>query len=310
MLNKSFIPRIFSGKILKIVLSMSVAYILLGVYSSSKILASNTDVNKSVQYIDIVLVGLLIGLFWHQVLSAAKSCLSYSRVIGGSKESSAFLAISNGMWFLFVSVVLTSFLNLFRVPPTDSALYGVMTTIIYYGAGLFSLVYFTFLGKAGLTFTNYVDKRSQYKYLLVAAYALVSLAALFIWNSSSSVNSTGNVNHVLNYVPSSIVLFSLFIPLIIAWCLGLSGVLGAVLYQKHVSGTVYKKSMIKLTVGVVALVVVSIARHFSDHLSGSVSYLNLPADFPRIVILLTIALFAAYSVNSGVAKLLKIERAK
>jgi hypothetical protein len=306
MLTKSLLPSFVGQHHKKIVIYTTVSYLCFSLMTST-LVSSNLGIQDPfLQYLSTVIASVFLGVTWWLILSLSNKISSYSESIKGSKESTAFAMLSSGLWILFVSIVITSILNLVRVEPGYSPLFKSATIAIYYTAGLLSFVYLSFIGRAGYELAKMVNKKQIYFSFLVFTGAIVGWFALIFWSKVSSLGSYGP-EHILAYLDSNLVFYSLFIFTATGWALALASVIGVALYQIYVKGNIYGNSMLWVSAGISSLILVSTSRHFSDYLSGSFSYLSLPNDLFRVTALLSIVILACLATNKGMDKLIKIE---
>ena len=287
---------------------VSIIYATASVFSASQLIKNGYSTDLFHQYFDILVIAGLFGVVWSNLSEIAQMGHEYAKKIRSSREAPAFGFMSNALLVLMTSLVLTAFLNVFRVPPANF-LYQLLTIVIYYTSGLLAVVYFYFIGKAGKTLANYVKKSKQHRQAIVVIGIILGATCLFAWVVvTKSGVALQNDNHVLSYLPSPFVFVTLYIPLIAGWVYGLSGAYGFYLYQRYTFGSIYRHSMLGITFGIILLVLVSSTRHISDFAIGSASQVSLPEEFPRVLVLFTILISAVMSIRYGVAELVKIEK--
>lgn len=194
-----------------------------------------------------------------------------------------------------------------RVNPNDNT-YGLITVALYYISGFLSLVIFYEVGKAGYVLAKAVNKiKKQNRFTFALAIIMLAFGVL-AWRAIEKPSSElYGPTHILRYVPDPVVLLTLFVPLLLVWVYTLAGAYGIFLFQKNVKGIVYKKILIRLTVGTVLFVLISMSRHLGDYLAGNTSQVTITANYYRAFLLLILAIIALYNMLLGIRGLLKIE---
>ena len=287
-----------------------VIYLLLSWFTTIKMTNEGFLVQPLSQLIYIDFVAIAFLAVWYLLTKLYVLSQGYAKKIKGSREQPAFLALSRGSLGLYVSLLLTAFLNSARIPSVNETVYKNLTIAVYYSAGLIALYFFYQFGRAGQIFAKYVNKSQAYYAGSFIFGLLLSIICYYAWKRITGVYADNiyNSNQILNYLSAKVVLYTLFLPLLVMWSYGLAGAFGIYLYLRHSGGIIYKRAFEWLSGGAVTLVIVSIFRHISDYVSGSPSQLNLIQDFPRIVVLFSLVIFASFAMFYGVSKLDTFER--
>lgn len=279
-------------------------------YATSIYFVRETELSLALKrYLSITFIAICFYVVWRLLSSVHKAAYTYANVIRGSKEQPALLALAQGTLGLFISLTITAFINIVRIPAVGESTYKYLTIALFYGSGFMAMYYFYFIGKAGYILTKYVKRQNNYKFVFLLFLGVISVVCALIWQKiTNQAPDVLAVNQILNYLPAHIVLYTLLIPLIFSWAFGLSGAYGFYAFLRHNKGIIYKHAFVSVCVGVVSLVVMSVSRHMTDYLSGTASQATLHDDFLRIIALFGLAIFSILCIHSGLLRLLRIEK--
>jgi hypothetical protein len=290
------------------ILYLAAAYLVGAWINTNKVATDIGELNSIWQYLFITIVVVFFTVIWLILGDIARASYDYANKIKGSREHAAFSAISKSIILLLVSLILTAFMSVLKVPPVND-LYKILTVSIYYTSALLAVAFFYYIGKAGNVFAKYLDKQKSFMMAsLIIAVSFGSLCLLMWLLITRGGSQTSNPDNLLTYVPENIFLFSIYIPLVIAWAYGLIGAFGIYLYQRYTSGVIYKQSLIWLTAGLILLVVASTARNVTNFIVGLTGQQYLIADFSKIVVIFILGVSALLVIRHGFRLLMKIEK--
>jgi hypothetical protein len=297
------------AKLKKLSLTLFFIY-LVSSYSTSLYFVRDTAFTATLaRYALITIVALAFYTVWYLLASIYSDAFAYAKTIKGSKEQPAFVALAQGTLGLFISLALTAFINIIRIPPVGNTIYQFLTIALYFGSGIMTMYYFFYIGKAGYILAKYVKRQSAYRNIYFISLAVIGFFCALVWHriTSQSFGALG-IDHIFKYISTDVLFYTLLVPLIFIWSFGLAGAYGFYAFLHYSRGVIYKHAFVSITAGVVALVVMSVSRHMADYFSGSASQSTLSHDFLRILALFTLAILSMLFISRGLRNLMKIEK--
>ncbi len=237
----------------------------------------------------------------------------YAEHIHGTRDGDAFSYIANGLGVLALSLPVTSIVssifNYFGDKNPD--LIPSFTIISNYFAIGFAFVAFMIIYRGAKSLSRVVSARKAKFPRYIRYYVfLAALSLLYIY-----LTFTNPIRHQPNkenqeaiyYLPDWLILFTVVIPYIIIWLIGLRAFLYIKYYQRRVKGELYKKSLKQLSFGLGGVVVISIVLQYLTAFTSVFDALSLQPLLATIYLLLVVYAVGFILIALGAKKLKKIE---
>jgi hypothetical protein len=173
-----------------------------------------------------------------------------------------------------------------------------------------SLWAFTWIFKGALGLAKIPGKKFSEVGSPLFIIPFAALSAVYVYfaliSSVKSLAATATT-HGTYYLPDWLIVSTVLVPLVFVWYLGLRSASFIAFYQKTVSGTIYRRALNLLSLGVVAVVLSSIIEQVLTLLSSSLSSLSTTGILVLIYALIALIGIGFLFIAQGANKLRKIE---
>jgi hypothetical protein len=231
-----------------------VAYALLSFYSPANI-ESTYHISTLERVLLQTSVALPILLIWLIAIRGAMTFKRYANLLVKDVEAPAMNWIANGLLWLVVYIILLAMVGVLPAYYAHSSQLGTVIETKNHLPLLAALTGFVwlFLGSRRLhQVTSFSVQTPRTRWLLIG---LSGAAALFAVTFLSTYDA---VTHLPSQIPTytfspTVLLFTLVLPYIAAWLLGLLASLNIHYYAQKVSGTLYRQALRDLVHGIIGV---------------------------------------------------------
>lgn len=249
-----------------------------------------------------------IAVIWIMAFYGAAHFKRYSELISGSPEAPAIRLIANGLVitlaYLVLNAVLGAALPYLIGSPAHHALLIVRDYVA--AATAISALILLYLGSDRLHRIAQFATWTPSTILLLVGYLIFS--GLFVWGFLTfTPYRAADAQSAAAVVPPTILLFSLILPYLLSWFLGLLSGVNIIRYAKYVKGSIYKKALHDLVLGIWSVVFLVMVLQALSFASRNLAHLGLGAVLILIYVLLVLYGLGFLFVRSGAKKLARLE---
>lgn len=238
-------------------LTLLYAALSLGLPSDPKVLEKYQLTQTHAHLVNLTLV-VPLTLVWLSALYGFLRFKHYTAAILESNEGRPFSQLSSGLMILAYSLPLLAIVSLlssfYAYHHPDSL--RTVTVFKNYANLSFPIAAFVLISKGakGLIKTHKVKAFRQKRN--AGLLATITMSSTYIWLiTTRPITPTGDTAY---FLPNWLVIFTLAIPYLFIWILGINAALDLYWYKAMVRGTVYKSAIGSLARGIAAIVVVSV----------------------------------------------------
>lgn len=260
-----------------------------------------------IRLLNLTIVGPLV-LIYLAALYGFAHFRNYAASIRQSKEGPALSLISKGLMVLGFSLPVNSIVGSltsytrFQHPDllSEITVFRSYLALILAGTGMY------LIAKGANSLHGTINKPFKvHPYL--AFLGAITLSSLYTWLITSQGQESGP--HQAYYTPNWITVFTIAIPYIFIWCIGVRAALQLSRYKDSVRGVLYKRAFSHLSKGLVAIVIISILIQIVTTLSEHLNRLSLTPLLIVVYILIFMYALGFGLVARGAKKLKQIEEA-
>ncbi len=237
----------------------------------------------------------------------------YTRLLKGSTEEDAFRKITRGLWMLLLVIVVPSLVTaIANFYPADMAVQkGAVILRNYLSIG-FYLVGFWYLWKASKSLLKTVNVLPHVTspYQNWAVIAIATLAVIYTWavlNNPFRTVSSDPLVKATYYLPDILIVFTILIPYVLVWILGIITVINVLTYAKFVSGVIYRQTFSYVARGLTFTIGLLIGLQFLSQANAALSRAALSVILIIIYILLLAIAIGYVLIARGARRLAVIE---
>jgi len=254
---------------------------------------------------------VLFGIIWYIALRGATAFKNYASMVRDAKEAPGLHLIANGLLWVVAYLVMIALAGAIGGAMATSSISDEVSVLRDHVTVLVVLIAFIYLylGSQRLAEIAQFDTWDRKTMLIIAVYMLFSIAFVIAF-SHASVPAPGSTRNSLSVLPRSILLFSLILPYLIGWFLGLLACINITRYAHRVKGILYRRALVSLVRGIITVIALGIVFQL---LTFAVRYLTT-LSLNSIIVLLY-ALIVLYGlgfvfIRSGAKMLARIEVAR
>lgn len=241
----------------------------------------------------------LAGFYGYAKLKA------YSQGLKRAADGRQMDILARGLLFLVLWPALSSILASTFNPMSQKYMAdkATFTIINEYFNLLWPLVGFYFLESGARGLSELAKSRPTHRATHFLALALIGFGVFYSYLATYAFKLSPQAYAV----PYWAVLATLVVPYVYMWFLGLLAAYQISLYQRNVSGVVYRKSWRLLSLGIAAIVIMQIVVQYANAIITKLTNLPLSRYLATIYLVLVLLAVGYLLVAQGAKKLQKIE---
>ncbi len=201
---------------------------------------------------------LPIVLIWWIAAYGAERFKLYTNHIKQHKDGRAFDKISTGLVILVASIILNGLFSVLRGWADKDGWLAAYTNLANHVAVIGPLIAYSFMYAGSADLKKQVrKKRPNSKDLLVVALLMLAIAAIYLkfLLSYKYLSTTPDpARYSSYYMSSTLVALTIALPYILGWFLGIKAAFNIIEYRRAVKGVVYKSMLLKLVIGILAVI--------------------------------------------------------
>ncbi len=249
-------------------------------------------------------------LAWLAAFIGYARLYEYSKSVAATSEGSSFQQLAKGCawlaWSLPAPIILSFLLNAYaNSHPHFRPTATIISNYLYLIIPLIALSLIGIASRALTTSASLTFSVARARGIIIGFVVAGLLYCYFTFQQFDLTSFTSTNNPY--YLPLSLMVVSVIIPYLYAWFIGLLAAFEIATFSKNVKGLLYRQALRMLVLGLVAVVVSSIALQYINTISPRDGYLvlDLKLVFVTVFRLLTGLGFVLIAV--GANRLKKIE---
>jgi hypothetical protein len=252
-----------------------------------------------------------IHVIWVTAVKGAIAFKNYALLIAGGKEARAIDLIADGLLWTIGYLVVNSIASAAAPYFHELDVYNAIVIVRDHLAPICSLIAFTLIYRGSHLLKNVAkfDTWTSRTSWAMVAYGLFAIYFVFQFASSTALSSTAVGHNSASILPHNLLLFTMIVPQLAAWYMGIAAAINIGKYAQHVKGLLYRSALQKLVQGLLVVMAFSIAIQFVTFASRYTSTMSL--GMLLLIVYTLMILYAAgfWLVGEGAGKLTKLERA-
>ncbi len=233
---------------------------------------------------------------WGLAIYASWKLREYSQSIKDYKDGKAFMYVAYGLQLLAVYLPLRSLMKislnyLAHLHPSLSTASYVIITLINV---LVPLAVYLLISVGGYALSNLVRGKipNRHMYYLIAVFCIISAVYCYAVFSPQTRLTPADwlitIDYKINY---PLRIFTIAVPNLFMWAIGLIATYHIYLYQKRVKGVFYRDSLRPLSLGLALEILASIVGQFVTAIAANIRH--FPTDIMLAIVIAILSLTAA-----------------
>lgn len=286
--------------------SFALLYILLAVALPPNNATIQTyNLSNAEYHVLMVMMALPMIAVWFAAFYGYIKLAAYARRIRGHREGKAFAHLSLGVKWLAWGLPACSILNalLGGMAHINHDAIAAAVIISHYAFLLVALFAFSAIASGARELAELNPKLPNKVTLRLMLLGTVTLAACYTYLTKHAVTSTNNPYHL----PVWLILFTIIIPYLYAWIMGLAAAFEIWAYRRSVSGLLYQRALSMLASGTILVIIAAIVYQYVTSSSGYLRRIHLNGSLLIFFVVLLAYAIGFVLVARGAEKLRRIE---
>jgi hypothetical protein len=260
----------------------------------------------------IATVAVPLVIIWFTAYYGFRKLSNYSDTIKANKDGKFVSQISRGLTVLVFQLPITSSVSsvLSLIAEHHPRFDPTSTILQHYIKIVLPLIAFLFISYGSRGLSEIVKRRPTQRATYILALIFIIIGAAFTYFAFHGVPATALVNSTNQaefFLPTWLIFFTIVIPNIFTWYIGLLAAYEIYLFRSKITGIIYRHGWEYLAGGLAEIIAVSIFYEYLTLLSSHLTRLKVNALL-LIVYAALILLAVGYAlVAVGARKLQKIE---
>lgn len=247
-------------------------------------------------------------LIWLIAIRGANAFKAYSQLLKGSPESAAIRLIADGLVCTLIYLVSTALAGAMMPFLVDTTWYDLGADIHNHLPAWVALVAFTLLYQGSRALSRIAPFRTwtPATVVLLIGYGLFTIIIVQAFLSISPAEATAAVYAL----PRRVLVFTMLLPYLLGWFLGLLAALNISRYAHLVKGTLYRQALRYLVLGILSVIVFAVVTQVLALASRFVVGFDLVRLLFTVYVLLALYGLGFWFVRLGAHRLARIEVVK
>lgn len=249
-------------------------------------------------------------LLWFAAFIGYGTLRQYAHALRHTDEGADFLRLSQGctwlVWSLPISAILAIVFN--ALANTHPHLHPTAIILQNYASLIFPLIGFTIICLSSHRLLARLKLELRLRNIrlmtvLFIGFGLIYCYLTFQHLDLSSLSSSSNPY----YLPLWLLIITIILPFLYTWFIGLIGAAQIALFSRNAVGLLYRRALIYLAIGLVAVIVSSIALQYVNAVIPRVGHLRLDYRLILSIVFRIIGALGFILITIGAHRLKKIE---
>jgi len=287
--------------------ALALLYVILGLAlppNTPTVTAYNLSITE--YHILVLLISVPLIAVWYAAFYGYARLQEYVTIVGTAPDGRPLNKIASGLKVLAWGLPLSSIISSLGggIVHSHANLAAVSFIIIHYLSLLISLIAFAYIstGSRGL-----MDLTKTYPTLSAVRWLLVVLTIIGVIFSYFTINAAHLPSPNPYFMPIGWVLFTLLVPYLFAWFMGLLAAYEIYLYSRRAKGLLYRRALAYLALGILITIIISIVFQYIASDTMHLRKITFSWLFLGIYVLFVVYAAGFVLISAGVKKLRKIE---
>ena len=250
-------------------------------------------------------------IIWMLAVRGAIAFKNYASLITGGQEHKGVNLMADGLLWLVAYLIVSALLSALDPFVTSHAIANSFIVIRDHIPPLFGLVGFLLL-YYGSNQLKSVAKFQTWTWtwdtmLIMALFAIFAIGFVLDFSSTAVMPATGAMVTSTSIVPLKVLLFTLVLPYLIAWFVGILAAINIYRYSQNVSGILYRRALRSLVWGIVTVVLFASAVQLTNFADRFLSSLSLGALLAIVYIFIIFYALGFVFIWMGAKQLKRLE---
>ncbi len=253
----------------------------------------------------------IIGI-WFVALWGSLRFKRYAASIAMSKDGQALMTVANGLLLLVGGLSISAVATSYRSLLNGTAWFSSAVIVANYLNVILVLLAFAVIYRGTRKLGALVDFRGMRSGRLAAAAALLVMGGIYAWLLAMNPyrQASPDITKITPYYISDwLILVTLVVPYLVIWYLGIMSVVFSLIYQKYTPGIVYRQSLWRLSLGLLAVVLSSVIIQLIGAVGPSLAHLGIASILIILYMLILVYAVGHLLVANGARKLSQLEEA-
>lgn len=250
-------------------------------------------------------------LIWLTAVYGVEKLHSYAKLIKGSRDGRAFAILSLGLTFLVGSIFINSLVGLVRPWALKDEWLAAYTIFSNYLSMLLPLFAYAIMyaGSSQLLQTIKTKAPKRNWVVIILLVLIIGAGYLISLHNYDYLTSTPDPTKYSSFYMSDImIILTLGIPYMVGWALAIKAMFNLNQYRKSVKGAIYRRSLLRLEIGTLIVILFYVAVQMLVAFSTYFSHVGLGSILAFLYILIILYGAGFLIMASGARRLSKIER--
>jgi hypothetical protein len=259
-------------------------------------------------------LALPIVFIWAAAVIGAERFKSYAQKIRKYPDGRAFNTIATGLIILVAGILFSGVSAVLRPWALKDGWIAQFTILYNFVSAILPVIAYAYMyaGSRNLLRLTKTGKRYIAGWLpTLAIIAVIGAVYISVIHGYDYRNNTPDPNKFSSfYLPDGMILFTLVIPYLVGWALGIKAALNIWSYMKDVKGVIYKKALRRVVIGILLVIVFAVIIQLLVALSTYFAKAGLAAILLIIYLIILFYALGFLVLASGTKKLNAIEKVK
>lgn len=287
-----------------IVVTIWLVYAVLSIFGPR---INNFHLSDATFYLVQLSIILPLLAIWLTATYGAVSFKNYARLISDSPDGKALDLVTNGFILLVASFILQTLLGVFPRYAVGTAWLYPLVFMRNHIPLLLSITSAIYVCIGSYRLASIVKGKAYRRelYAVLGAYVLVAgwLGQFFFTHISHNLNH-GIPNFAL---PGQLPFYTIAVPYLLVWLLGIISVLNISTYIRNVRGAIYRAALRYLAAGLMSVITFAMALQMLTFANSAILQLNFGLILTLVYLILAFYAGGFSLVAAGARKLVRIE---
>lgn len=257
-------------------------------------------------------VALPIVVISYVVLYGYSRLKRYALHIKKAPEGRGLLYVAMGLGYIAFSLPVSSLISVYANYLSQHNSHLVPTSVIINNYVLlgFTIAAFLLIGYGARAIYRYIKKPAHITtihWLAIGVLIVSVIYSFLIVKSPYRQQPLPTTGRAIFYLPDWLILFTVVLPNVLMWYIGVVSGFYIYLYSKHVRGIIYKQALMYLAIGLESIIGAFMLIRFLSTITASLAHFSLAFILLLIYFLLIVISIGFILVALGARRLQKIE---
>jgi hypothetical protein len=249
-----------------------------------------------------------VNLIWLMATRGVINVKFYAQMIRGSHDAQAINTIADGLLWTLAYLILITLGNAVLPYFVNAKFFDVLIIIRDHIGPLFALIAFFVLyrGSQRLKLVANFDTWSTSTIWALIAFSIFAFFFVLEFATSPAIG-TGPSRSSLAILPHELLLFTLIIPYIASWFMGILAIINISKYARQVKGNLYRQALESLVRGIAGVVFFIMVYQIIVFAARYLTEISLGMTLLIVYIILLLYGLGFLFIRTGAKKLMRIE---